>query len=59
MSVSHQEAITNKTMKCALDRWKAAWDACTGAGGTEDLQPTGFMRQAAVEFWHLTMTLVS
>lgn len=45
-------------MRVALGRWKTGWDIVTGPFARENLQQTGFMRYAAIEFWYLARAIV-
>jgi hypothetical protein len=42
----------------ALDRWKTAWDICTAPTAPEDLDHTGFMKDAAIELQYLAQAIV-
>jgi hypothetical protein len=58
MRSSRRDGITVDQMNIALERWKMGWDLCTGNLAPEYLQQTGFMNDAAIEFWHLAKAIL-
>ena len=50
----HETGTLKKSIRRAHSLWKSDWDLCTEEMTPQQLELSGFTKQAAVEFWHLS-----
>ncbi|KIM93899.1 hypothetical protein OIDMADRAFT_184602 [Oidiodendron maius Zn] len=50
--------IVIESVRRALVRWKTEWDFCVSGMTAEQLEQAGFMKDAAIAFWHLGTSIV-